>query len=284
MALNVIVKSNLGNDFALDTVNKKVHVNVDADTLLRDSATGILSAKGKVTNLTWDNVTKVITYVNENNVNQTIDLSQFTTDINVSGGTFDPVTTVLTLTQDDGGPDIDIDLAALARSSTIDSSTVAFDGDGSSGDPLTATVKVSATAGNSITVNSDGLYVAAQEPLVPLATSSATVAIDGVTNEISATVKVSATANNIVAVNADGLYVPKAPVQTVADTGSVDLTLSGAGALTASVVVDPVAGNLLTSTASGVKVAAATAFDLQLVDAFDVHVGWARTGTSSSAV
>lgn len=54
-----------------------------------------------------------------------------------------------------------IGLTGLQQVSSADSSTVDFSGSGTIGSPLTASVKKSATAGNTVSINADGLYVPA---------------------------------------------------------------------------------------------------------------------------
>ena len=88
-----------------------------------------------------------------------------------------------------------------------DSTTVDFTTSGASDHTVTADVKVSATAGNALVVNADGLYVENDTPLT--ANDSATIdfTTSGADNHtVTATVKVSAATCNGIRVNADGLW------------------------------------------------------------------------------
>lgn len=98
-----------------------------------------------------------------------------------------------------------------------DTATVDLTASGTDNHTLQADVKVSATAGNAISVNADGLYVApvvvpAQTPLVANDTPTVDLTASGTDNHtLQAAVKISATAGNAVTVNPDGLYVAPAP-------------------------------------------------------------------------
>ena len=88
-----------------------------------------------------------------------------------------------------------------------DSTTVDFTTSGAGDHTVTADVKVSATAGNALVVNADGLYVENDTPLT--ANDSATIdfTTSGADNHtVTATVKVSAATCNGIRVNADGLW------------------------------------------------------------------------------
>lgn len=78
---------------------------------------------------------------------------------------------------------------------------------------------------------------------------------------LSAAARISAIAGNALTQQADGLAVTCAsilacvgPSTTVADTNTVNLTQSGAGLITADVIIDPVAGNLLVAGPDGLSV------------------------------
>lgn len=132
MANDVVLGSELGPEFEKGTlVANLVTVRVDATSLQRNAGTGALSAVPPV----FDNVAKTITFPSQDGAaQQVINLSQFTTDIHLDGGTFDAATAVLTLTDNDGGtPDVVIDLSALMGSSTDAGNLMS---DGSDGKPL----------------------------------------------------------------------------------------------------------------------------------------------------
>lgn len=168
------------------------------------------------------------------------------------------------------GPDCKIYTLPPAFSETTitanDTSTVDLSSSGTSGHVLQAAVKVSATAGNQIAVNADGLFVPApasvsETPITTTNSSTATITASGVSNHsLLVNVRVSSSAGNLVAVNADGLYVGT-PVQTpltVNDSSTIDFTANGTDAhtLTGSVKVSATAGNQITVNADGIYAAA----------------------------
>ena len=111
MATDIILFSELGSEFVQDVPNQKIIANIDGTSIVKDGVSGSLGAASPV----WDNVAKTITFPAVNGGAQTvIDLSQFTTDIYVTGGTWDIATTTLTLSDNDGTtPDITVDLGTL---------------------------------------------------------------------------------------------------------------------------------------------------------------------------
>lgn len=112
MATDIVLASELGPEFdiGVETANQ-IRLSVDGTSIVKDGTTGHLGAVAPV----WDNVAKTITFPATNGGAQTvIDLSQFTTDIYVTGGTWDIATTTLTLSDNDGTtPDITVDLGTL---------------------------------------------------------------------------------------------------------------------------------------------------------------------------
>lgn len=185
--IQIVTVPNLGTDFELNATEKRIHLKVDGDTLVREldgtvkadlapsADAGNLITEGTdgrvfiddavikdhetVTNLTWDNATKVVTYENEAGDLQTIDLSQFVVDIHVSGASFNPSTLILTLTQSDGGADITVDLGKLSESSVTASTSVTLSGVGSVANPLKADLIVDPSAANLLTVGTAGALV-----------------------------------------------------------------------------------------------------------------------------
>jgi len=94
--------------------------------------------------------------------------------------------------------------AAIPAFTYDDSSSIDFSGAGTSASHFTGSVKLSATSGNAITTNSDGLWA-------PTFASSDSTSIDfsgsGTTGSpLTAVSKISASANNSVTINPDGLY------------------------------------------------------------------------------
>jgi len=113
MANDIVLGSELGPEFLLGTETPdKITVSVDGTSVTKSG--GVLA----VAPPTFAN--NVITFPASNGAAPTVvDLSQFTTDIHVSGGSFDAATSVLTLTDTDGStPDIVIDLSTLLGVST----------------------------------------------------------------------------------------------------------------------------------------------------------------------
>lgn len=112
MATDIVLASELNVEFdiGVETANK-ISMKVDGTSIVKDGVTGSLGAVAPI----WNNVTKEITFPATNGGTPTvIDLSQFTTDIYVTGGSWDINTTTLTLSDNDGGtPDITIDLGTL---------------------------------------------------------------------------------------------------------------------------------------------------------------------------
>lgn len=105
-----------------------------------------------------------------------------------------------------------------------DTNSVNLEGDGSVGTPLTAAVKRSATAGNAITENADGLYVATVTPGISTVTANDSTTMDFSGNgtagsPLTASVKKATQANNAVVLNADGIYVAN-QVPTGGSTGA----------------------------------------------------------------
>lgn len=111
-----------------------------------------------------------------------------------------------------------------------DSSSIDFSGAGTSGSPLTAVSKISATSGNILSINSDGLYgtVAILD--------STSIDLSGVGTSgspISAVAKISANTNNGLSIQSDGLYASSVN-STI--TLSQDVTGSGTSSIVSTVV------------------------------------------------
>jgi hypothetical protein len=126
------------------------------------------------------------------------------------------------------------------------------------GTDLTSNVKISATAGNLIVANADGIYVSSD--LFQTVLDTATVDLTLAGTVLSADAKISATAGNIIVANADGLYAPTTtvPVQTILDTATVDLVLTGTQ-LSANAKLSATAGNALVANLDGLYVPSAVA-------------------------
>ena len=113
----IITPTNLGTSFDLGTITpNKVEIKIDNISISKDGS-GVLSATPS--QLTWDNLTKIVTHTSGTGIVTNIDLFEFTTDIYVNGGSFNPATQVITLVDGDGvTPDITIDLSSLLGVST----------------------------------------------------------------------------------------------------------------------------------------------------------------------
>ncbi len=103
-----------------------------------------------------------IRYTGEDGVQQlqTVSLASLAIDINVTSLTYNPVTGEITLVETDGTPHI-IDIGPFVETpiTAVNTSSVNLTASGTSNHTLQADVKISATAGNTLGVNPDGLYV-----------------------------------------------------------------------------------------------------------------------------
>ena len=173
--------------------------------------------------------------------------------------------------------------------SSSDTATIAITLSGDANHTIEADVKVSAVAGNIVSVEADGIYVPAPDAETALsATDSATIdfTTSGTANHgLTASVKISATAGNVLEAKADGLYVPtpeeftETVLSVTSTDGSVSADLSGVSDHTVdlSVNIDPAGDNLVSSTGNGLYVDPASIVALateELQDAFGVHLGY----------
>lgn len=126
------------------------------------------------------------------------------------------------------------------------------------------TVAPSTDANNMLSIGSDGKLFVAETPLTVVNSNSVQLTA-GVTGQghtgLTASIRISANAGNQVTVNADGIYVAAATAETpLTTTSSNSITLTagvtgnGHTGVTASLKVDPAAGNLITTSAAGVAV------------------------------
>lgn len=158
----LVTPGNLGPEFLIGTgvAADKIEIKVDGTTALR-AVDGTLSAPSG--SLTYDGVTTILTYDNGAGGTQNIDLSAFTTDLYITGGSFDAASSVLTLTDADAGtPDVTIDLSTLLGASTDADNLLTNGADGkpkiTEGD-IEAVVVPSTDAGNLIGTGADGKLV-----------------------------------------------------------------------------------------------------------------------------
>lgn len=150
-----------GDGTAVNPLTATTLVSVDPDNALVVEVPGGLFSH--TTNLSWDNVAKTFTYVNNKGQSVTVDLSQFEVDLHVDNATFDPATTLLTLNVAGGTPVV-VDLGALAAVTVDGTTTVALTGDGTAATPLQAEVKLDAAANNRLTASATGLLVTPELP------------------------------------------------------------------------------------------------------------------------
>ena len=134
---------------------------------------------------------------------------------------------------------------------TSATNSVSWSGVGTSGSPLQANVKVSATAGNAASIYSDGIYVS---PLTPttysfIPTATITPSVDS-SNNVTMNAKIDTSQpGNILTMSSNGLYAPApqsiATIVTAAATSTLQLVSTpGSGAtyaLTGSVIISPTA-------------------------------------------
>lgn len=186
-----------------------------------------LSALGAetVTALSYDAATYVLSFADENGAVTAIDLSALAGSDHLTGGSFDPATNVLTLTDGDAGTaDILIDLSSLVVQ-LDDATAAATDATGDGGSATTAARSdhrhaaqgVSADAGNLLKAGSDGLHLLDPADLVQPA-DAVSPAADDAAGAVGAGTEyaredhkhpaqgVSADAGNSLSVGSDGLH------------------------------------------------------------------------------
>lgn len=209
--VQVITPGNLGNEFDLGVIEaNKIHVKLDG-TLQRNVGTGeiglnpasttnvlgavapnlsstvngvvatvdltaLVQATETLTSISYNALTKVLTYTDEDGVVQALDLSTLATDIYVNGGNYNAATGVLTLTDNDGGTgDVTINLQDLKIVVTAPSNSIAFTGTGEASSALVANLVVDPMAGNLLAVTATG---AAVDPAGVTAISVAAATVD----------------------------------------------------------------------------------------------------------
>lgn len=173
-ATKVVIRDHLDltKGFKIDEVGKKIQVNADGDTIVYKA--GALAVNNTIVENAGKGIASVqltqgggstkLVFTKADGTNIETDVSLLAKDVNVTSATFDPQTTILTLTEDEGGPTVTVNLGDLAKSKIAETSTVTLSGDGSANNALSATVRVSAEAGNKLVAKADGLFVAAPTP------------------------------------------------------------------------------------------------------------------------
>lgn len=173
-ATKVVIRDHLDTTkgFKIDEVGKKIQVNADGDTIVYKAGalalnnTIVENAKKGISSvqLQQGGGTTKLVFTKADGTQIETDVSLLAKDVNVTSATFDPQTTILTLTEDEGGPTVTVNLGDLAKSKVAETATVTLSGDGSTDAKLSATVRVSAEAGNKLVAKADGLFVAAPTP------------------------------------------------------------------------------------------------------------------------
>lgn len=113
MAINdPVIGSELGVEFDIGTlVPNKVSIKIDDSTITKNGSDQLVAT---LSTMTYNAGTATLTFTDGAGTATNIDLSALTTDIFVNGGSFDAATSVLTLTDNDGGTaDVTVDLSSL---------------------------------------------------------------------------------------------------------------------------------------------------------------------------
>lgn len=198
------------------------------------------------------------------------------------GSSGDPVTAEVIISAEAGniletkGDGLYAPAADTFTLNTEDTATIDLSGDGTSGAPLKADIKVSADSGNVLTTKADGAFAARTEMDVQHDNTDG-IALDGVgtpADPITAEILVSADAGNVFEIRADGVYVPPAGETKVSTENTGTVTLDGFGTstepLAAEVVISAESGNVLSSKVDGLYASATT--DVQIIDTATVNL------------
>lgn len=268
------------------------HTGITASVKLSATAGNILSinADGLYASVTAELDDQVLTGINTNTATLTLIPTTVGTQVNYSAQVDVKVSATAGNSITVNADGLYAPTATQTPLTVTDSSSVDFTASGTDNHTLTATVKVSATAGNSITTNADGIYVATptQTPLTVNDSTSIDFTANGTDNHtLTGVVKVSSTANNVLVINADGLYVPQETSLIGNDTATVDLTASGTNghSLSAAVKISSTAGNIIVANADGIYASTTTAETaLTVVDSATVDLTAGATGNGHTGL
>lgn len=184
-----------------------------------DARTSELALKNLLTGAAYDADTATFTFTVANGESITVNAVK---ENFLSTATFDEATHVLTLTLVDG-TEVPVDLKELVDTYTV-KSTATVELAMSEAGEITANVKKSATEGNALVLNEDGLFV--PEALIKSVVDTATVDVEvDEAGTLTASVKVSAEADNQLSAKADGLFVAKTDLSNYYNKGEVDAAL-----------------------------------------------------------
>lgn len=155
----------LTNTLTADPLTGKITSTVNGGTPAVLDLTPLIKAAETKTTIGYNAATKKITYTGEDGVPAVMDLSGLAMDIFMNAGSYDASAMALTLKDNDATtPDVVINLADLKKVAIANSPSITLSGTGETASPLTAAVKISATAGNSLSQNADGLFVTVPAP------------------------------------------------------------------------------------------------------------------------
>jgi len=237
--------------------------SLTSNTLTYNSVSGLLSSvvNGVIANTTVTlPASASVQYQNEGLVTG----SPSPTTINFVGANVNAtqVGSVVTVTVTGGGSG-----GAQTPITANNSNTLNLTASGLDNHTLAGAVRVSLAAGNAISTNLDGLFVApaaagVQTPITAVDSSSIDLTASGLNNHtLTAVARISLAAGNVLGNNLDGLFVAAAAagVQTpitVTDTATIDLTASGPDnhSLTASLNLSAAAGNAALANLDGLFV------------------------------
>ena len=165
---NRLVGGAAGDTWSADALNISTAPNNAAS-----STAGALFAE-KLISATFDGGTGLLTLgMSGAALPITVNLATLSADKFLSASSFDPLTNILTLTMTDAST-YTVDLSDLVPSAVAASTTATVSGDGTNASPLTVDVKISATAGNALTVDATGLFVSSTNLTATTAPSSTT--------------------------------------------------------------------------------------------------------------
>ena len=152
-----------------DSIAKKLAPSVAGDTL-PVSALSLSAVAGNaltdntglyapnISGLSFDSGTGDLTLTLGDSTTKTVNLTVLAADKFLQGSSYNATTKELTLTMTDASTYV-VDLSDLVKITSSDSSTVTLTGDGTTGTPLSAAVKISSTSGNLLTTDANGLLV-----------------------------------------------------------------------------------------------------------------------------
>ena len=185
-----------------------------------DATTSELALKNLLTGASYNAETAEFTFTVANGDAVTFNIPK---ENFLSTATFDEATHVLTLTLVDG-TEVPVDLKELVDTYTVKSTATVELAMSATGE-ITANVKKSATEGNALVLNTDGLFV--PEALVKSVADTSTVNVEvSEDGELTAEVKISATSGNKLTANEDGLFVAETDLSGYYNKTQVDNALA----------------------------------------------------------